>query len=115
MTDTRSVSRSHDFTLRLAEPADLPALRALMDAAIGRLQAPFLSPDEVAASFSIMGLDTQLVADRTYFVVEAGARRCSAATTRPAVTRPCSTRPRTRRGCAPCTPIPTSCAWASGG
>jgi GNAT superfamily N-acetyltransferase len=73
MTDARDNPRS-DFTLRLAEPADLPALRVLMDLAIARLQAPFLPPEAVAASFSIMGLDTQLVADRTYFVVESGAR-----------------------------------------
>jgi GNAT superfamily N-acetyltransferase len=74
MTEARNDSRRPDFRLRLAEPADLPALRALMDLAIARLQAPFLSPEAVAASFSIMGLDTQLVADRTYFVVEAGDR-----------------------------------------
>jgi GNAT superfamily N-acetyltransferase len=65
---------ARDLTLRPALEADLPALRQLMDAAIRDLQAPFLSPEEVAASFSVMGLDTQLVADRTYFVVEAGER-----------------------------------------
>jgi GNAT superfamily N-acetyltransferase len=62
------------FRLRLADESDLPALRALMETAIDRLQAPFLSPEQVAASFSIMGLDTQLVADRTYFVALSGAR-----------------------------------------
>lgn len=56
--------------LRLAVPEDLPALSDLMNAAIGELLNPFLSPDEVAASFEIMGLDSQLVADGTYFVVE---------------------------------------------
>lgn len=56
--------------LRLAVPEDLPALRDLMSAAIGELLNPFLSPQEVAASFEIMGLDSQLVADGTYFVVE---------------------------------------------
>jgi GNAT superfamily N-acetyltransferase len=63
-----------NLSLRLALAADLPALRQLMDAAIRELQGPFLSPEQVAASFSIMGLDTQLVADRTYFVVEAVGR-----------------------------------------
>lgn len=58
------------LTLRLAVPEDLQALRALMNAAIGELLNPFLSPEEVAASFEIMGLDSQLVADGTYFVVE---------------------------------------------
>jgi GNAT superfamily N-acetyltransferase len=56
--------------LRLAVPEDLPALRDLMSAAIGELLNPFLSPQEVAASFEIMGLDSQLVADGTYFLVE---------------------------------------------
>jgi GNAT superfamily N-acetyltransferase len=65
---------ARDLTLRLALEDDLPALRELMGAAIRDLQAPFLSPEQLAASFSIMGLDTQLVADRTYFVVEAGER-----------------------------------------
>ena len=58
------------LTLRLAVPEDLPALRDLMGAAIGELLTPFLSPDAVAASFEIMGLDSQLVTDGTYFVVE---------------------------------------------
>jgi GNAT superfamily N-acetyltransferase len=65
---------SPDFTLRRADAADLPALKPLMDAAIGALLAPFLSPEQVLASFSIMGLDTQLVADGAYFVVEADGR-----------------------------------------
>ena len=55
---------------RLATPADLPALTALMARAIGALQADFLTPQQVAASRTLMGLDTQLVADGTYFVVE---------------------------------------------
>lgn len=58
------------LSLRLAVPEDLPALRDLMNAAIGELLKPFLSPDRVAASFDIMGLDSQLVVDGTYFVVE---------------------------------------------
>lgn len=60
-----------DLTLRLAVEADLPALRDLMARSIGELQTSFLDPAQLAASFEVMGLDTQLVADRTYFVVEA--------------------------------------------
>jgi GNAT superfamily N-acetyltransferase len=60
------------FIHRLADEADLPALRALMDASIGALQVGFLSPAQIEASRAIMGLDTQLIADRTYFVVFAG-------------------------------------------
>ena len=56
---------------RRARPEDLPALRRLMDAAISQLQRPFLTKDQITASRTIMGLDTQLVEDGTYFVVEA--------------------------------------------
>jgi GNAT superfamily N-acetyltransferase len=57
---------------RLARPADRAALTALMAAAIGELQAPFLSPAQIAASRAIMGLDGQLIDDGTYYVVEIG-------------------------------------------
>ena len=62
------------MTSRLATEADLPVLRELMALAIDRLQADFLTPDEVAASRQVMGLDSQLVADRTYFLVERDGR-----------------------------------------
>jgi GNAT superfamily N-acetyltransferase len=60
------------LTHRLAVRADLDALKALMDAAIGELQKPFLDARQIASSRAIMGLDTQLIDDGTYFVVEAG-------------------------------------------
>ena len=62
------------LTHRLAVPADVPALTGLMEAAIGELLRGFLDPAQVAASRAIMGLDTQLIADGTYFVVEDGGR-----------------------------------------
>jgi GNAT superfamily N-acetyltransferase len=55
---------------RLAGPEDIPALQAVMAAAIGELQKGFLSPAQIESSRTIMGLDSQLVADGTYFVVE---------------------------------------------
>ncbi len=61
------------LTSRLATEADLPALSAVMDLAISKLLSAFLDESQVAASRLTMGLDTQLVADRTYFVVEEGA------------------------------------------
>jgi GNAT superfamily N-acetyltransferase len=60
------------WTHRLARLDDLPALRALMAAAIDELQAPYLTAEQIAASRTIMGLDTQLIADGTYFVVARG-------------------------------------------
>ena len=62
------------LTSRLARAEDIPALEAVMDAAIGELQRAFLTPAQVAASRTIMGLDRQLIADRTYFVVEDAGR-----------------------------------------
>lgn len=60
------------FAHRLALPADIPAISALMSAAIGELQRGFLSEEQIAASRTIMGLDTQLIADGTYFIIEEG-------------------------------------------
>ncbi len=61
------------FTHRPACADDIPAIKALMDAAIGELQRGFLTAEQIAASRAIMGLDTQLIADETYFLVEAGS------------------------------------------
>jgi GNAT superfamily N-acetyltransferase len=41
-----------------------------MARAIAELQRGFLSEEQIAASRSIMGLDTQLIDDGTYFIVE---------------------------------------------
>jgi len=58
------------LTHRLATEEDLAALGALMALAIDTLQRGFLDDRQIAASRQVMGLDTQLVADRSYFVVE---------------------------------------------
>lgn len=61
-----------DFAYRLAVRADVAAIRPLMDASISSLLAPYLPPEGVEASFDIMGLDTQLIDDGTYYVVTQG-------------------------------------------
>ena len=48
----------------------MPVLRGLAAASIAELQHDFLRPDQIVASHAIMGIDTRLVADGTYFVVE---------------------------------------------
>jgi len=58
------------LTHRIATEADIPALVALMDRAISGPLAEFLTPDQIAASRKLMGLDSQIIADRTYFIVE---------------------------------------------
>lgn len=60
------------FTIRPATHADLPALRPLISSATAELLRPFLTPDQVESSQAIMGLDTQLIDDGTYYVVRAG-------------------------------------------
>ena len=61
-----SVVLSH----RLARCDDVPALSALAEAAIAELQRPFLRAEQIASSRAIMGVDTQLIEDGTYFVIE---------------------------------------------
>lgn len=63
------------FRTRVATETDIPAISVLMERAIGELQRDYLTPDQIAASRLSMGLDTQLIADRTYVVVEDDAGR----------------------------------------
>jgi GNAT superfamily N-acetyltransferase len=58
------------LTHRLARIDDIDALRRLMEAAISRLQMGFLDERQIESSRTIMGLDTQLIEDGTYFIVE---------------------------------------------
>jgi GNAT superfamily N-acetyltransferase len=57
-------------TIRPATRDDLPALARVMEAAISELQRGFLTPEQIESSRAIMGIDTQLVDDGTYYVVE---------------------------------------------
>jgi len=59
------------LTYRLAQREDLDLLKALMDAAISENQKAFLDESQITSSRAIMGLDTQLIDDGTYFIVEA--------------------------------------------
>ena len=58
------------FTHRLAVPGDMPALQILMTAAIRQLLPQFLPAEKVEASFAVMGVDSQLIEDGTYFILE---------------------------------------------
>lgn len=55
--------------IRTARLEELDALHTLMELAIGTLLKPFLNEAEITSSRMIMGLDSQLVKDGTYFVV----------------------------------------------
>jgi len=61
---------ANEISYRLATRSDLNALEQLMDAAITENQRAFLSPEQISSSRTIMGLDTQLIDDSTYFVIE---------------------------------------------
>lgn len=63
-----------EFSLRLATLADVECLRELMAASIDELQKPFLDARQIDASRFIMGLDTQLIEDGTYCLVECAGR-----------------------------------------
>lgn len=65
---------SDEFVHRIARLSDLDALHELMTRAIGQNQSDFLTPAQIAASNQVMGLDTQLVRDGTYFIVKSGSR-----------------------------------------
>jgi len=57
--------------LRLAVIDDVPELNALIAASVRILQAPdYTESQREAALTSVYGVDTQLIADQTYFVAE---------------------------------------------
>ena len=58
------------FTHRLATRADIPAIRALMEAAIVHNMAPFLDACAIEAARESMGVDQTLIDDGTYFMIE---------------------------------------------
>jgi GNAT superfamily N-acetyltransferase len=60
--------------IRTAVPLDVPTLIEVMERAILENQRAFLSEEQIASSRAIMGIDDQLVADGTYFVVEIDGR-----------------------------------------
>lgn len=60
------------FTLRLATEDDIPTLHALIEASVRGLQAGDYTPAQMEGALgTVLGLDTQLIEDRTYFVAEA--------------------------------------------
>lgn len=57
--------------LRLATVADIPAIRALIDASVRGLGVGYYSDAEIEESLvTVFGVDSQLLADGTYFVID---------------------------------------------
>ena len=60
------------MNLRIATLEDVPALRALIERSGRELSTGFYSPQQIDAAVAhVFGVDTQLIADGTYFVIDA--------------------------------------------
>ena len=66
------MSATTTFRIRKATPSDVPILRELIDASVRGLQARDYSPTQIESALAtVFGVDSQLIADGTYFVAEA--------------------------------------------
>lgn len=62
-----------DWRIRLATPDDVSTLAKLIDASVRGLQAEDYTAAQIDGALrAVYGVDTQLIADGTYFVVESG-------------------------------------------
>jgi N-acetylglutamate synthase-like GNAT family acetyltransferase len=60
------------FHIRLATTADIPTLQALIELSVRTIQAQDYSPAQIDGALgTVFGVDSQLIADGTYFVLEA--------------------------------------------
>jgi len=72
------MSATTKFSIRKAVPADVPALSELIDASVRGLQAEDYTPTQIESALAtVFGVDSQLIADGTYFVVEAKEHDCA--------------------------------------
>jgi GNAT superfamily N-acetyltransferase len=70
------VTHEPEFTLRLAAEDDIPALHALIEASVRGLQGNDYTPAQIEGALgTVLGVDTQLIADHTYFVAESIDRK----------------------------------------
>ena len=66
------LNRKDNFVIRLATTGDIPALRDLIDQSVRVLQRDDYSAEQLDAALgTAYGVDTQLIADETYYAVEA--------------------------------------------
>ena len=60
-----------NLQIRIAAPDDVPQLRVLIEASVRGLQAKDYSPAQIELALkTVYGVDSQLIADGTYFVAE---------------------------------------------
>ena len=58
-----------NFEYKIAVLKDIPDIKALMKISIQALLSPYLTKNQLKASFESMGLDDQLIKDKTYFMI----------------------------------------------
>tara|TARA_Y100000748_G_C15365844_1_gene437665 strand:+ start:229 stop:759 length:531 start_codon:yes stop_codon:yes gene_type:complete len=58
-----------DFNYRLANLEDIPYIKRLMEHSIKELLGFYVNDEELEASLESMGLDDQLIKDKTYFLI----------------------------------------------
>ena len=58
-----------NFNHRIALLHDIHAIESLMELSIKILLGPYLTQNQLKASFESMGLDEQLIKDKAYFMI----------------------------------------------
>lgn len=65
------MTRALDLVVRLATLADIPALNRLIVSSARALSVGFYTPEQIDAAVTyVFGVDSALVGDRTYYIVE---------------------------------------------
>ena len=59
-----------NLNFRLANSEDIPDIKGLMEQSITLLLGNYVNEEELEASFESMGLDDQLILDKTYFLID---------------------------------------------
>jgi GNAT superfamily N-acetyltransferase len=66
-------------TLRVADTTDIPRLESLIEQSVRGLSPGFYTPMQIESALRhLFGVDSQLIADGTYFVIESGDRLAAA-------------------------------------
>lgn len=67
-------NEENKWQIRLARQDDIPLLHALIEASVRGLQAGDYTPQQIEGALgTVLGLDTQLIRDETYFLAETTA------------------------------------------
>ena len=61
-----------NYNHRIALIEDIDAIESLMELSIKELLGPYLTEPQLKASFESMGLDDQIIKDKTYFMIFRG-------------------------------------------